>query len=132
MGATGSKRRNSKAAASDASFAGALVRVPAHDPRWADRELAPLHAAAKTNDVAARRKMLLAPRPTSATAARALHLAAEEGHTEAAALLLDAGADVNSTNNDGWSPRTRRRKARAPTCSRSCSRAARISARGRR
>ena len=61
MGAAGSKRRNSKAAASDTSFAGALVRVPEHDPRWADRALAPLHAAAKTNDVAALRKLLLAP-----------------------------------------------------------------------
>ena len=54
MGAAGSKRRNSKPAAlSDTAFAGSLVRVPAHDPRWADRALAPLHAAAKTNDVAA-------------------------------------------------------------------------------
>ena len=80
--------------------------MPAHDPRWADRELAPLHAAAKANDVTALRKLLLAPphvdeRDRGETA---LHLAAEEGHTEAAALLLDADADVNSTNNDGWSP----------------------------
>ena len=107
MGAAGSKRRNSKPATlSDTAFAGSLVRVPAHDPRWADRELAPLHAAAKTNDVAALRKLLLAPPHVDERdrGESALHLAAEEGHTEAAALLLDAGADVNSTNNDGWSP----------------------------
>ena len=103
MGAAGSKRRNSKAAASDTAFAGALVRVPEHDPRWADRAGRSTRQQRTTPQP---RKLLLAPphvdeRDRGETA---LHLAAEEGHTEAAALLLDAGADVNSTNNDGWSP----------------------------
>ena len=95
------------------SFAGSArqLKVNESDPRWSDRPMPELLRAAKTCDLPLLTQLLAAAVPAcdvneqdvAAGGERALHLAAEEGHAEAVALLLDRKADVQARNNDGWS-----------------------------
>tara|TARA_B110001452_G_scaffold60929_1_gene47604 strand:+ start:82 stop:1299 length:1218 start_codon:yes stop_codon:yes gene_type:complete len=94
-----------------AAFAGSVaLRVPDADPRWNGRPVPPLLDAAKSNDLAALTDLLdqsgcdLEQHDAAAGGETALHLAAEQGHTEVVALLLARRANINARNNEGWGP----------------------------
>ena len=93
------------------SFAGSTtLKVDATDPRWAGRAMPELLGAAKASDLELLTRLLDRPgvdvdeRDAAAGGETALHLAAEEGHTEAVALLLARRADVNGRSREGWTP----------------------------
>ena len=93
------------------SFAGSTtLKVDATDPRWAGRLMPELLGAAKASDLALLTRLLDRPgvdvdeRDAAAGGETALHLAAEEGHTEVVALLLARRADVNGRSREGWAP----------------------------
>ncbi|XP_050732499.1 protein phosphatase 1 regulatory subunit 12A-like isoform X9 [Eriocheir sinensis] len=46
----------------------------------------------------------LADRPHSKTGATALHVASAKGYIKVMSLLIEAGADINAKDNDGWTP----------------------------
>ena len=105
----GAKKALSVGEAFDKEQLAKLIATGAYDldapcrdsPGWL--RWSPLHAAAK--DSAACVAMLLEaganPHVLSADKKAPLHLAAAYGRTEAAKLLLAAGADKAATNNDG-------------------------------
>ena len=90
-------------------YAGVALKVPDGDPRWAGREMPELFSAAKACDLARLASVLdlghdIDEADASAGGETALHIAAEEGHSEAVALLLDRGASIEAASSEGWRP----------------------------